>query len=252
MTQAAHWMFASGVETRLRSRFFTVAECECTTRDRPSSEPVISRNSCTTRPEPRIRRFREPSSNIWKTDGPVRSHADAGSLSAAGRALGTPLPTISRRVFELEAQLGTQLLVRTTRRLVLTEAGTAFLASARRLLDDLADAERIAAGSWSRSAASSRRSRIRGTCCCGTAPARRRRGTGAGCCCADTCPRRRGNRRYRTPGRRSPSSLQRSETRAAFLRPDREPPARTLATARRPPPPTWWPASARTPRRRPR
>ena len=48
---------------------------------------------------------------------------DAGSFSAAGRKLGMPLPTISRKVAELEEHLQTRLLVRTTRKLVLTEAG---------------------------------------------------------------------------------------------------------------------------------
>ncbi len=73
---------------------------------------------------------------------------EGGSLSAASRALGTPLPTISRRVSELEAHLGAQLLVRTSRRLILTEAGEAFVAAARRLLDDLGEAERAASGEY--------------------------------------------------------------------------------------------------------
>ena len=62
---------------------------------------------------------------------------DGGSLSAASRALNTPLPTVSRRVSELEAHLGAQLLVRTSRKLILTEAGEAFVKAARRLLDDI-------------------------------------------------------------------------------------------------------------------
>jgi DNA-binding transcriptional LysR family regulator len=73
---------------------------------------------------------------------------DGGSLSAASRALNTPLPTVSRRVSDLEAHLGAQLLVRTSRKLILTEAGEAFVAVARRLLDDLADAERAASGEY--------------------------------------------------------------------------------------------------------
>ncbi len=62
---------------------------------------------------------------------------DGGSLSAASRALNMPLPTVSRRVSDLEAYLGAQLLVRTSRKLLLTEAGENFVATARRLLDDL-------------------------------------------------------------------------------------------------------------------
>jgi DNA-binding transcriptional LysR family regulator len=73
---------------------------------------------------------------------------DAGSLSAASRALNTPLPTVSRRVSDLEAHLGAQLLVRTSRKLILTEAGEAYVAAARRLLDDLGDAERAASGEY--------------------------------------------------------------------------------------------------------
>jgi DNA-binding transcriptional LysR family regulator len=73
---------------------------------------------------------------------------DGGSLSAASRALNLPLPTVSRRVSDLEAQLGTQLVVRTSRKLLLTEAGTAYAAAARRLLDDLAEAERAASGEY--------------------------------------------------------------------------------------------------------
>lgn len=71
---------------------------------------------------------------------------DAGSLSAAGRRMGVPLPTVSRRISELEARLGARLLLRSTRRLALTEAGAAFLASARRILDQVDEAERAAAG----------------------------------------------------------------------------------------------------------
>lgn len=73
---------------------------------------------------------------------------DGGSLSAASRALTMPLPTVSRRISDLEAHLGAQLLVRTSRRLVLTEVGEAYIAVARRLLDDLHDAERAASGEY--------------------------------------------------------------------------------------------------------
>jgi DNA-binding transcriptional LysR family regulator len=73
---------------------------------------------------------------------------DGGSLSAASRALNTPLATVSRRVSDLESHLGAQLLVRTNRKLILTEAGEAFVAVARRLLDDLGDAERAASGEY--------------------------------------------------------------------------------------------------------
>jgi DNA-binding transcriptional LysR family regulator len=73
---------------------------------------------------------------------------EGGSLSAASRAMNTPLPTVSRRVSDLEAHLGAQLLVRTSRKLILTEAGEAFIGAARRVLDDLAEAERAAGGEY--------------------------------------------------------------------------------------------------------
>jgi DNA-binding transcriptional LysR family regulator len=73
---------------------------------------------------------------------------DGGSLSAASRTLGVPLPTVSRRVSDLEALLGSQLVVRTSRKLLLTEAGTAYVASARRVLEELAEAERAASGEY--------------------------------------------------------------------------------------------------------
>jgi DNA-binding transcriptional LysR family regulator len=71
-----------------------------------------------------------------------------GSLSAAGRALEMPLATVSRKLADLEAHLGTRLLHRSTRRLTLTEAGAAYLGSCKRILDDLAEAERAAAGEY--------------------------------------------------------------------------------------------------------
>ena len=73
---------------------------------------------------------------------------DGGSLSAASRALGMPLATVSRKVSELEAHLRTRLVVRTSRRLILTEAGQAYIAVARRILDEVDDAERAASGEY--------------------------------------------------------------------------------------------------------
>jgi DNA-binding transcriptional LysR family regulator len=72
--------------------------------------------------------------------------AEAGSLSAAGRKLGVPLPTVSRKISELEARLNTRLLTRSTRKLALTDSGTAYLAAARRILDEVSEAERAASG----------------------------------------------------------------------------------------------------------
>jgi DNA-binding transcriptional LysR family regulator len=73
---------------------------------------------------------------------------DGGSLSAASRALGMPLATVSRKVSDLEAHLRTQLVVRTSRNLSLTEAGRAYVAASRRILDEIDDAERAASGEY--------------------------------------------------------------------------------------------------------
>ncbi len=74
--------------------------------------------------------------------------AEHGSLSAAGRALQVPLATLSRKLSDLEARLGTRLLLRTTRKLTLTDAGVAYVAAARRILEQVEEAEREAAGEF--------------------------------------------------------------------------------------------------------
>jgi DNA-binding transcriptional LysR family regulator len=75
--------------------------------------------------------------------------AEAGSFTAAGQQLGVPLPTISRKVAELETHLNTQLLVRSTRKLSLTEAGVAYVAACKRILEQVEEAETQAAGEYS-------------------------------------------------------------------------------------------------------
>lgn len=72
--------------------------------------------------------------------------ADEGSLSAAGRRLHMPLASVSRKLADLEALLGTRLMTRTTRQLTLTEAGREYLAACRDILDRVDEAERTAAG----------------------------------------------------------------------------------------------------------
>ena len=71
-----------------------------------------------------------------------------GSFSVAGRELRMPLAMVSRKVSQLEAHLGARLLVRTTRSLAPTDAGRAYMASSRRILEELDEAERIAAGEF--------------------------------------------------------------------------------------------------------
>jgi len=64
-----------------------------------------------------------------------------GSLSAAARAEGIAPAMIGRRLDALEARLGVKLLQRTTRRLVLTDEGMAFLEDCQRILGEVNDAE---------------------------------------------------------------------------------------------------------------
>lgn len=73
---------------------------------------------------------------------------ESGSLSAAGRALRVPVPTLSRKISELEAQVGAKLLVRTTRKLSLTDSGIGYLAAARRIVELVEEAEREASGEF--------------------------------------------------------------------------------------------------------
>ncbi len=75
---------------------------------------------------------------------------EAGSLSKASRVLGLPLATVSRRVSELEAHLRAVLLIRSARGLELTPAGRSYVAAARTILEQLSEAERMAAGEYTR------------------------------------------------------------------------------------------------------
>lgn len=74
---------------------------------------------------------------------------EAGSLSAAGRKLGVPLATVSRKISDLEAHLRTQLLTRSTRHMALTDAGSSYVAACRRILDQVEEAERLVSGEYS-------------------------------------------------------------------------------------------------------
>lgn len=66
---------------------------------------------------------------------------EAGGFAAAARRLGQPKSTLSKRVAELEAELGARLIHRTSRAFVLTEAGTDFLDHARAALIEAEAAE---------------------------------------------------------------------------------------------------------------
>jgi DNA-binding transcriptional LysR family regulator len=69
------------------------------------------------------------------------SVATKGSLTAAAQAEGVAPAVMGRRIDALEERLGVKLLVRTTRRISLTNEGTTFLESSQRLLSDFANAE---------------------------------------------------------------------------------------------------------------
>jgi DNA-binding transcriptional LysR family regulator len=73
---------------------------------------------------------------------------DAGSFSEASRKLRVPLPTISRKISELEALLNTKLLTRSTRKLTLTAAGAAYVAASKRILEQVGEAEAQATGEF--------------------------------------------------------------------------------------------------------
>lgn len=74
--------------------------------------------------------------------------AEAGSISAAARRLGRPIATVSRKISDLEAHLGTRLLNRSSRRLTLTDAGRSYVAACQRILEDVQEAERAATGEY--------------------------------------------------------------------------------------------------------
>jgi DNA-binding transcriptional LysR family regulator len=63
-----------------------------------------------------------------------------GSFAEAGRRLGLPPNTLSRRIQQLEAQLGTRLMQRSTRKLTLTSAGQAFHERCAGAVDGLVEA----------------------------------------------------------------------------------------------------------------
>ncbi|MGE8384766.1 MAG: LysR family transcriptional regulator, partial [Pseudomonas putida] len=66
-----------------------------------------------------------------------RRVVDLGSFSAAASLAGQSHTVLSRQVKQLERQLGTQLLTRTTRRLHLTEAGTLFYRHCVQILEQM-------------------------------------------------------------------------------------------------------------------
>src|SRR3546814_20176760 len=74
----------------------------------------------------------------------VERVASEGGFAAAARAMDLSPPVVTRLIADIEAYLGTRLFQRTTRRVPLTEAGEAYLARVRQLLQDVDEADAIA------------------------------------------------------------------------------------------------------------
>ena len=75
--------------------------------------------------------------------------ADRGGFAAAARALRVSPPAVTRGIAELEARLGVVMFHRSTRAVTLTNEGAGFLEKARRIINELGDAERALSGAQS-------------------------------------------------------------------------------------------------------
>lgn len=64
---------------------------------------------------------------------------DAGSLSKAARMHDLAVSSVTRKIDQLEAELGAKLLLRNSRSMALTDAGQQFIVSARHILNELDD-----------------------------------------------------------------------------------------------------------------
>ena len=75
--------------------------------------------------------------------------AEAESFARGARTVGLSAPSATRGINALEDRLGARLFTRTTRRVRLTDVGSAYLEDARRILSDLQAADDAAAGASS-------------------------------------------------------------------------------------------------------
>ena len=89
-----------------------------------------------------------PSMDRLESMSIVLAVAEAGSLAAAVRRLNTPPATASRKITELEEHLRTKLFDRSARRLVLTDAGSSYVAGLKRILADISEIERATSGEY--------------------------------------------------------------------------------------------------------
>jgi DNA-binding transcriptional LysR family regulator len=62
--------------------------------------------------------------------------------------LGTPIPTVSRKVSELETRLNAELFQRSSRQMKLTDAGRSYIEACKRIIDQVEDAEREVSGEY--------------------------------------------------------------------------------------------------------
>jgi Transcriptional regulator len=75
--------------------------------------------------------------NLYANDLMLFAHVvNAGSFTRAAEITGLPKSTLSRRLSDLEDELGERLMQRSTRRLVLTDFGETILEHARRLIEE--------------------------------------------------------------------------------------------------------------------
>jgi DNA-binding transcriptional LysR family regulator len=72
--------------------------------------------------------------------------AEFGSLTEASKRLGTSLPTVVRRLAEIEEHLGVRLFNRTTRRIEITEEGRTYLAACQRIKEEIETVEQELTG----------------------------------------------------------------------------------------------------------
>ena len=84
--------------------------------------------------------------NRWEGLDEFVAVAECGQFSAAAKRLGLSNSQVSRQVAQLEERLQTRLFYRSTRKVSLTAEGSDYLRRARRILDEVADAEETLRG----------------------------------------------------------------------------------------------------------
>lgn len=72
--------------------------------------------------------------------------AETQGFSSGARKIGVSAPVVTRAISHLETHLRVKLFIRTTRHVRLTEAGAAYLAHAKKILDDIQQADETVAG----------------------------------------------------------------------------------------------------------